>query len=433
MTGSRSPEKINDSTNAPNSTDQLFDYVKPGNSSDRFKASASKSPKKADKNVKTESDKESSGKKTKKEKVRRQESVEKNERKSPKKEISPQKAGKTSPKHRKRKNSEPTPMPGRRVRREASLNAMAMVNILFEKEPPAPKSPKKRRSSQTDLPVEEKESPSLPKVVKKAKNVERKIAKKLQKNKNLTSLKSLKSEKEKDSKKLLKAKSSLLNKKMLKLKAKKKLEKAKKTMKTKNESEKNSLDPSKPRKKRTDTKKSARTDEIVIPKRKRCCSGSTCATCYQPLSCQHQSSIYWNSKDMPHSDSIPRSNSNSDSAEDVKPCINMDMTTSGYSLSHLQHIDSATYVNSMVQHPAISSHRCPQCAQAAGLMPSCQTYALSGMGSLSSMNLSAVMPYPPAYGGSYPLPYPGTSTLPHCSKSLYSFTCHSMKKLYFMN
>lgn len=203
---------------------------------------------------------------------------------------------------------------------------------------------------------------------------------------------------------------------MLKLKAKKKLEKAKKTMKTKNESEKNSLDPSKPRKKRTDTKKSARTDEIVIPKRKRCCSGSTCATCYQPLSCQHQSSIYWNSKDMPHSDSIPRSNSNSDSAEDVKPCINMDMTTSGYSLSHLQHIDSATYVNSMVQHPAISSHRCPQCAQAAGLMPSCQTYALSGMGSLSSMNLSAVMPYPPAYGGSYPLPYPGTSTLPHCSK-----------------
>lgn len=91
MTGSRSPEKINDSTNALNSTDQLFDYVKPGNSSDRFKASASKSPKKADKNVKTESDKESSGKKTKKEKVRKQESVEKMKESLPKRRSAPKK------------------------------------------------------------------------------------------------------------------------------------------------------------------------------------------------------------------------------------------------------------------------------------------------------------------------------------------------------
>ena len=427
VSGSRSQEKINDSTNVLNSADQLCDYVKLGNSSDKFKASASKSPKKTGgKNVKTGSDKESP---SKEEKVKRQNSgsVEKNEERSPNKEKIPSKANKSSPKQRKEKKLEPTPMPGRRVRREASLNAMAMVNILFEKEQPVPKSPKKRRSStQIDISAEEKEAPSSPKAIKKAKNVEKKIEKKkLAKKIDVKSVKLLKS-KGKDTNKILKAKSLLLNKKMLKLKAKKKLEKAKKAIKSKKGKDRSSSDSSKS-KKRQDTKKSARTHEIVIPKRKRCCSGSTCATCFQPLSCQHQSSLYWNNKEMPHSENIPISNSNSDS-EDVKPCINMDITSSGYSLSHLQHIDSASYVNSMVQHPAISSHRCPQCAQAAGLMPSCPTYALGGMGSLSSMNLSAVMPYPTPYGGSYPLPYPGSSTLPHCCKfsiinKVFSITC----------
>ncbi|XP_062584319.1 uncharacterized protein LOC134246073 [Saccostrea cucullata] len=365
-------------------------------------------------NVKIENDREE----VVKEKVRKKSDEYKHgEGKSPNKEKSPNKTNKSplSPEGKKqpKKKPDPIPMPGRRVRREASLNAMAMVNILFEKERPVPKSPKKRRStSLADLSTEEKEVPSSP--VKKAKNTEKKSEKKSQKKNNLTVIKSLKNKKEKEKTKILKANSLLLNKKMLKLKAKKKLEKVKKkVMKTKCDSEKSS-DPNKPKKKRRDTRKAARTHEIVIPKRKRCCSGSTCSTCFQPLMCQHKSPMYWNTQDIPHSDNIPRSNSNTDS-DDVKACINMDMTTSGYSLSRLQHIDSASYVNSMVQHPALSSHRCPQCAQAAGMIPGCQTYTLSGVGGLSSVSLPTVMPYPPAYGGSYTLPYPGASTLPHCS------------------
>lgn len=96
----------------------------------------------------------------------------------------------------------------------------------------------------------------------------------------MISLKLFKSEKEKDSKKFLKVKFLLLNKKMFKLKVKKKFEKVKKIMKIKNESEKDFLDFSKFRKKRTDIKKSVRIDEIVIFKRKRCCLGFTCVICY---------------------------------------------------------------------------------------------------------------------------------------------------------
>jgi hypothetical protein len=280
-----------------------------------------------------------------------------------------------------------------------------------EKAPPVPKSPKKHRSSsQTDLSTEEKDATPT----KKTKGLEKKSETKTQTKKSV--IESPKDKKERDKKMILKANSLSLKKKMLKFNSNKKLEKAKKVIRTKCDNEKSSPDPSKPKKRRKDTKKAARTHEMVIPKRKRCCSGSMCATCFQPLSCQHQSALYWNNQEMPpRGENIPRTNSSSN-PEDVKPCINMDMSSSGYSMSRLQHIDNASYVNTMVQHPAMSSHRCPQCAQAAGLLSGCQTYALGGVGSLSSMNLSAVMPYPPAYGGSYTLPYPGTSTLPHCSK-----------------
>lgn len=158
---------------------------------------------------------------------------------------------------------------------------------------------------------------------------------------------------------------------MFKLKVKKKFEKVKKIMKIKNESEKNFLDFSKFRKKRTDIKKSVRIDEIVIFKRKRCCLGFTCVICYQFLFCQYQSFIYWNSKDMFYSDSIFRLNSNFDLAEDVKSCINMDMIIFGYLLFYLQYIDSVIYVNFMVQYFVISLYRCFQCVQVVGLMFSC--------------------------------------------------------------
>lgn len=418
VTSSRSPDKINDLAFALNTDDWPSDCIKSGSSPDKHRES--KSHKITENiNVKYENDTTSPSKEINRQKLNWKNSGDENgEGKSTNKKKSSSKTSNRSSssevkKQQKSKKSESVPMPGRRVRREASLNAMAMVNILFEKEPPVPKSPKKRRSSsQADLPTEEKDAPKSP--TKKTKSVEKKSEAKTQ-TKKVSVIKSPKDKKERDSKMILKANSSISKKKMLKFNSNKKLEKVKKVTESKCDTEDNSPDPSKPKKKRKDTRKAARTHEIVIPKRKRCCSGSMCATCFQPLSCQHQSAIYWNNQELPHSENIPRTNSSSD-PDDIKPCMNMDMTTSGYSLSRLQHIDNASYVNTMVQHPAMSSHRCPQCAQAAGLLSGCQTYALGGVGSLSSVNLSAVMPYPPAYGGSYTLPYPGTSTLPHCSK-----------------
>ena len=352
---------------------------------------------------------------------------------------------------RKRKLSESIPMPSRRLKREASLNASAMVNILFEKEKPLPKSPTKKKSSEEknkwpDFKVD-KES----KCGKKTENVEvPKDKNSVGKSGKISEVKKSKEEKVKDlttsnKRKLLSIKAIIKrNKELKKIKRekskaeKKTLLKQKRDLKAKKEkdikskrrksSEKSSDDKVKVRKPRTDTRKAARTHAQVTPKKRRL-SGSKCASCLQPLSGQQKSSPYWTNQ------SVEGNNSklNQDSEEPKSHVESQNLSNiSHYNISRMQqmegtipmmpHLDSSlprvqqldggAYVLPHSHIPNVSyCHQCAPHASAIMTAP-CQGYSLG-----ASMTM---MPYQ-TFGGGYPLSYQTTPpSLSHCGKSEWS-------------
>ncbi|KAK3093952.1 hypothetical protein FSP39_022218 [Pinctada imbricata] len=347
---------------------------------------------------------------------------------------------------RKKSNSEDIVIPCRRVRREASLNASAMVNILFEKEKPLPKLPRSLKkkigdtkklwpefSVEQDSKCSKKSSVSKNEASKSSQNAPK--SDKVSESKKKKEVKAKTLNKEVEKKRLQKLKAILKKKREMKRiqKAKKK-EKGKvgvkpgkkgknvKDIKSKKRKLSDKSVEVKVKKPRTDTRRAARTHAEVTPKKRRN-SGSKCASCLQPLSgSQNSSSSYWSTQQGEEN----KSTNNPEPEEKDLSSINnpynlpriqqMDqgplpmMQHNNGGLPRMQQIETPSYV---LPHIANLNY-CHQCAPHASSMISapCQAYALGGVSPMGSMTM---MPYQ-TFGGAYSLPYQTTPpTLSHCA------------------
>ncbi|XP_069118161.1 uncharacterized protein [Argopecten irradians] len=346
------------------------------------------------------------------------------------------------------KNVMETYLPGRRLKREASLNAAARVNIMYEKEVSPPKANRKASISSTGSAVTKKTNvtpkKSLPKKVHKESEKNKKTKGKIEsvksKEKTKAIVKKLKVDKEIKGKKVTPNKKgtspkntktkSIVSKykrinenkankgsdNTLKKSAKKKKLITKEPKKRKL-SDKDLIKP-KTKKVKTDTQRAARTDLSTAPK-KRYPSGVQCMGCYQQAMCSSKGKLYWGKSDFSEGkegEIVPEETS-----------CHLDSNPPSYTNvpSHVQIVEGSPYVNTVVPHQTLPA--CPRCAQRSGLIttPPCQSYTLGGIGSISSVQ---VVSYPQHFGSSFPISYPTSqSALPHCGCP----ACYSASGIYY--
>ncbi|XP_033735746.1 uncharacterized protein LOC117324171 [Pecten maximus] len=343
------------------------------------------------------------------------------------------------------KNITETYLPSRRVKREASLNAAARVNIMYEKDVSPPKVGRKPSSSSTASAVTKKSNvtpkKSLSKKVNKDsdKNIKKtkgKVESGKSKDRTKSAVKRLKVDKEMKGRKVTpnkngtspkntKTKSIVSKYKRLSgnkankssdrtLNKTKKLDN--KQTKKRKFSDKDQI-KSKTKKVKTDTQRAARTDLSTAPKKQY--PGVQCMGCYQHAMCSSKGKLYWGNSDFGEG-------KEGEIISEETGC-HLDSSPPSYTSvpPHVQIVEGSPYVNTVVPHQTLPA--CPRCAQRSGLIttPPCQSYTLGGLGSISSVQ---VVSYPQHFGSSFPITYPTShSALPHCGCG----ACYSASGIYY--
>ncbi|XP_060069029.1 uncharacterized protein LOC132549125 [Ylistrum balloti] len=330
-------------------------------------------------------------------------------------------------------------LPCRRVKREASLNAAARVNIMYEKDVSPPKVSRKPSTSSASSVVAKKPNVTAKQSILKTKDCDKSIKKlkgKLEsgksKDKTKSTVKRIKLDKEVKSRKVTNKKGTLpKNTKTKSIVSKYKrlsgnkanksgdrtLKKSikKKKMEDKQPKKRKLSDKeqtkSKTKKVKADTQRAARTDLSVAPKRGY--TGVQCVGCYQHAMCSSKGKLYWGKSDFGEGKEgeILSEDSTQPSYTSVPP--------------HVQIVEGSPYVNTVVPHQTLPA--CPRCAQRSGLLttPPCQSYTLGGIGSISSVQ---VVSYPQHFGSSFPISYPTSqSALPHCGCA----ACYNASGIYY--
>ncbi|XP_021346581.1 uncharacterized protein LOC110445984 isoform X2 [Mizuhopecten yessoensis] len=346
-------------------------------------------------------------------------------------------------KHKSNKTVMEAYFPCRRVKREASLNAAARVNIMYEKDVSPPKASRKPSTASAGSNTARK-----PNVTTK-KGSPKKVAKDGDKNyKSKGKVESGKSkEKIKSTVKKLKVDKVVKHRKVTNKGTSPKSTKTKsivskykrlnqvntscdrsltKTAKNKKADDKQprkrklsdkDQTKSKTKKMKTDTQRAARTDLSAAPKQRY--SGVQCMGCYQQAMCSSTGKLYWGKSDF--------SESKEGEILSEETGCHLDSTTPTYTSvpPHVQIVEGSPYVNTVVPHQTLPA--CPRCAQRSGLIttPPCQSYTLGGIGSISSVQ---VVSYPQHFGSSFPISYPTShSALPHCGCP----ACYTASGIYY--
>lgn len=326
-------------------------------------------------------------------------------------------------------------IPCRRVKREASLNAAARVNIMYEKEVSPPKPNRKQSTSSTGSAEKGKKNVTKAVAKKPILNTKKISPKKFSKDigKNTKKKKKKKKGKPEQGKSKTKvtdekvksikgvqvkkgkgtppksAKTISIMSKYKQMGGKKKG--TNKNGKTNKKSPKvtnshprkwklSDKDQTKSKSVKVDTQTAARTHLSAAPKTS--FSSVQCVGCYRRAMCSSNGKLYWGQSDF---------GEGKDGVSDETAC-HLDASTPPYTSvpSRVQLMEGSPYVNTVVPHPTLPA--CPRCAQIT--TPPCQSYTLGGIGSISSVQ---VVSYPQHFSSTYPISYPTShSALPHCGK-----------------